>query len=178
MLVGEAPGVEEDEKGIPFVGRAGKVLEELLSEARLNSERNAFITNIVRCRPPNYRNPEKNRKPEEDEIAFCRSYLCDQLKGIRPTVVVAMGESAAQAILSTTESITSIRGNPKWWGPYIALPTFHPAYPLRGGGGGAMKVLRADFRTIRRLLTRELVPEPEAKAEFWCSDGFAAVREV
>lgn len=132
----------------------------------------------MRCRPPNYRNPEKNRKPEEDEIAFCRSYLCDQLKGIRPTVVVAMGESAAQAILSTTESITSIRGNPKWWGPYIVLPTFHPAYPLHGGGAGAMEDLREDFRTIPRLLTRELVPEPGAKAEFWCSEGFAAVRGV
>jgi uracil-DNA glycosylase family 4 len=177
VLVGEAPGVKEDETGLPFVGRAGEVLEELLPEAGLNSERDAFITNIVRCRPPDYRNPEKNRKPEEDEIAFCRSYLCDQLKEIRPTVVVAMGGPAAQAILSTTEPITSIRGNPKWWGPYIMLPTFHPAYPRHGGGRGAMEILRADFRTIPRLLRKELVPEPEAKAEFWCSESFAAAFE-
>jgi uracil-DNA glycosylase family 4 len=132
----------------------------------------------VRCRPPDYRDPERNRNPEEDEIALCRSYLCDQLKVIRPTVVVAMGSPAAQAILSTTESITSIRGNPKWWGPYIVLPTFHPAYPLHGGGSGAMEVLRADFRTISRLLRRELVPELEAKAQFWCSEGFAAASRV
>jgi uracil-DNA glycosylase len=166
VLVGEAPGVEEDERGLPFVGRAGKVLEGRLLEAGLNSERSAFITNIVRCRP-HYRNLEKNRKPKKDELAFYRSYLCDELKWIRPTVVVAMA----------SPTITSIRGNPKWWGPY-RLPTFHPAYPLRGGGSGAMEVLRADFRTIPRLLTRELAPEPEAKAEFWCSESFAAARGV
>jgi uracil-DNA glycosylase family 4 len=156
MLVGEGPGAKEDETGLPFVGDAGDVLDELLAEANLTRE-DVFITNTVKCRPPG------NRDPRKDEKDFCRRYLREQLNTIKPRIVVAVGTISAHFILPTTASMASLHGIPVRWGPYIVLPTYHPVARVR------REVLRAAFRTIPGLLSGEIVPgaEAEFRADIW-----------
>jgi uracil-DNA glycosylase len=156
MLIGEAPGAKEDRTGLPFVGDAGDILEELLAEASLTRE-GVFITNTVKCRPP------RNRDPKEDEKDFCRRYLREQLNAIKPRIVVAVGIVSARSILSTTASMASLHGIPVKWGPYTVLPTYHPVARVR------REVLREAFRAIPGLLRGEIVPEAEAefRAAIW-----------
>ncbi len=124
MFVGEAPGAEEDQQGLPFVGAAGQLLNNLLSKLGLRREE-VYIANILKSRPSN------NRDPEPDEIAACLPFLEQQIKAIRPRVIVTLGRIAAHALLGTKEPLTRLRGH---WQRYLdirVMPTFHPSYLLR-----------------------------------------------
>jgi DNA polymerase len=124
FVIGEGPGKNEDEEGLPFVGKAGQLLTELFKESGISRE-NLFITNIVKCRPPN------NRVPEEKEMNSCSSYLMEQISIINPKVILTLGASSSNFVLSSNEKISRIRGNPVSYGDISVLPTFHPSYLLR-----------------------------------------------
>lgn len=124
MFVGEAPGREEDEQGIPFVGAAGHLLTKIIEAMGTNREK-VYVVNTVKCRPPN------NRNPEPDEIAACRPFFEEQIRLVKPRVIVTLGTFAAQAVLETAEPISQLRG--RWHVAHGArvMPTFHPAFLLR-----------------------------------------------
>lgn len=126
LLIGEAPGANEDLKGEPFVGRAGMLLNEMLKSIGLKRE-NVYIANILKCRPPN------NRDPLPVEVKTCTSYLLQQIDLIKPKLIVAVGRIAAQFLLNTTESMSHLRGGSYKFGPNDTplLVTYHPAYLLR-----------------------------------------------
>jgi DNA polymerase len=124
MFVGEAPGEEEDRQGIPFVGRAGQLLTKMIVAMGLSRE-SVYIANIVKCRPPN------NRNPEPDEISACLPFLQQQIQAIGPKIVCALGTFSAQTLLSTREPISALRGRFHPLGNLKVMPTFHPAYLLR-----------------------------------------------
>ena len=124
VFVGEGPGHDEDVQGLPFVGRAGKLLTQMIEAMGLTREQ-VYICNVVKCRPP------ENRKPEDDEVATCSPYLYRQLDVIAPKAIVCLGATAAQALLKTKDSISRFRGN---WFEYRntkLMVTYHPAYLLR-----------------------------------------------
>ena len=120
MFIGEAPGRNEDLKGEPFVGAAGHKLDALLSEAGLTRDE-VFIANILKCRPP------QNRDPRPEEIEVCTPYLRDQLRAVWPDVIVTLGKYATQFVLHTDRGITGLRGKLYRAGHFIVLPIFHPA---------------------------------------------------
>jgi uracil-DNA glycosylase family 4 len=124
VFVGEAPGAEEDASGRPFVGRAGQLLDKIISAIGMRREE-CYIANVVKCRPP------QNRTPEPDEVATCEQFLFRQLAFIRPRVIVALGAPALQCLLRTKEPITKARGQWREWNGIKVMPTFHPAYLLR-----------------------------------------------
>lgn len=124
MFVGEGPGAEEDARGEPFVGRAGKKLDEMIGAIGL-SRAEVYIANIVKCRPP------KNRDPEKDEIETCFPFLIRQIEAIAPKVIVALGSPAAKTLLGTRTGITRLRGHWHDFHGIPVMPTFHPAYLLR-----------------------------------------------
>jgi len=145
MFVGEAPGREEDLRGEPFVGRSGRLLDRLLAE-ELGIDRSAvYIANVVKCRPPD------NRDPRPDEIAACRPYLAAQVDLIAPKVVVTLGNFATRLLLETDRGITSVRGAAYPMGDVLCVPTFHPAAALRGGGV-VLAQMRADFVRAKQLI--------------------------
>ena len=125
LLVGEAPGADEDRLGEPFVGQAGRLLDNMLAALSLSRGRNVYIANVIKCRPPG------NRNPEPDEVATCRPYLLRQIALIRPKVIVAMGRFAAQTLLETGASISSLRGKVHRYAGVPLIVTYHPAYLLR-----------------------------------------------
>ena len=125
MLVGEAPGAEEDRLGEPFVGQAGKLLDNMLAAIGLQRGENVFIGNVLKCRPPGDRNPEP------DEVAACTPYLLRQIALIQPKLIVAMGRFAAQTLLDTGASIASLRGSVHRYAGVPLVVTYHPAYLLR-----------------------------------------------
>ena len=124
MFVGEAPGADEDKQGVPFVGAAGQLLNNMLSKLGLRREE-VYIANILKSRPPG------NRDPEPDEIAACLPFLDKQIKAIRPRVIVILGRIAAHALLGTKEPITRLRGHWQRYHDIRVMPTFHPSYLLR-----------------------------------------------
>jgi DNA polymerase len=125
-FVGEAPGADEDESGIPFVGKAGQLLDKMIAAMGLDAERDVYVCNIIKCRPPG------NRRPSSDEIATCIPYLHEQLANVSPKVIVAMGNTSAQALLDTKLGITRLRGQFKLYrGKTLLMPTYHPSYLLR-----------------------------------------------
>lgn len=124
MFIGEAPGAEEDLQGRPFVGAAGQVLNNLLNKLGLPREE-VYITNVVKSRPP------ENRDPEPDEIAACLPYLKMQIAAIRPRVIVTLGKIATQALLGVKEPLTRLRGQWRRYDHIRVMPTFHPSYLLR-----------------------------------------------
>jgi DNA polymerase len=138
LFVGEGPGAEEDKQGLPFVGRSGQLLDRLLLEEMGLTRDRCYIANVVKCRPPN------NRDPLPDEIAACNPWLDAQLEFIRPKVVVTLGNFATKTILGTTQGITSVRGNVYPYRDGVLIPTFHPAAVLRGGAEPMTK-MRADL---------------------------------
>jgi DNA polymerase len=125
MLIGEAPGAEEDRLGDPFVGQAGKLLDNMLSAIGLSRRRNVYIANVLKCRPPG------NRNPEPEEVAKCSPFLLKQIELIQPKLVVAMGRFAAQTLLATDASIASLRGRVHQYAGRPLIVTYHPAYLLR-----------------------------------------------
>jgi DNA polymerase len=125
LLVGEAPGAEEDRIGEPFVGQAGKLLDNMLASLGLARDKNVYIANVLKCRPPG------NRNPEPSEVATCSPYLRRQIELLQPKLIVAMGRFAVQTLLNTDATIGSLRGKVH---QYLGVPlvvTYHPAYLLR-----------------------------------------------
>lgn len=125
VFVGEGPGADEDAQGLPFVGRAGQLLDKMIVAMGLDPERDVYVCNIVKCRPPG------NRRPEADEMAACFPYLDEQLANVKPKVMVAMGGTAATALFDTKLGITRLRGQWKLYKGIPTMPTFHPSYLLR-----------------------------------------------
>jgi uracil-DNA glycosylase len=124
MFVGEAPGADEDQQGVPFVGAAGRLLNNLLAKLGLRREE-VYIANILKSRPPG------NRDPEPDEIAACLPFLEKQIRAIRPRVIVTLGRIATHALLGTKEPLTRLRGHWQRYHDIRVMPTFHPSYLLR-----------------------------------------------
>jgi DNA polymerase len=148
MIVGEGPGRDEDLQGHPFVGRSGQLLNRLLLE-ELGLERSqVYVGNSVKCRPPG------NRDPLPDEIAACRPWLDAQLELVKPKVLLTLGNFATKLMLNRTEGIRTLRGR-MYPGPSgtVVVPTYHPAYVLRGGGE-PMAEMRADLVRAKEALTR------------------------
>jgi uracil-DNA glycosylase len=144
VVVGEAPGQEEDRTGRPFVGRAGRLLDLLLMSAGFPRER-VYICNVLKCRPPN------NRNPQADEVSACTtSYLHGQLEAISPRVLLAVGKFAAQALLSSEESISRLRGTVHTYRDTPLIVTYHPAYLLRSPQ--MTRVAWQDFQLLRKVL--------------------------
>jgi DNA polymerase len=159
MFVGEAPGAEEDRQGLPFVGRAGGLLNELLVEIGLSRE-DVFICNVLKSRPPD------NRDPMPAEIAACEPYLWDQVRLIQPRVVCTLGNFATKLLTGSPTGITKVRGTPQTHElggrTVFLLPLFHPAAALRTPA--VKETLRGDFATIPALLA-EALPTPLPGAE-------------
>ena len=145
MFIGEGPGAEEDRRGLPFVGRSGQLLDRLLSQ-ELGLDRSAcYITNVVKCRPP------ENRDPKADEIAACLPFLEHQLDSVDPKVVVTLGNFASKLMLGTDVGITRLRGQSYEYSGRHLVPTFHPAAALRGGGD-VLACIRSDLVRAKRLM--------------------------
>ena len=125
LFVGEAPGAEEDARGEPFVGQAGRLLDNMLAALGMSRERNVYIANVLKCRPPN------NRTPEPLEVESCRPYLERQVTLIAPRLIVALGRSAASLLLETDATIASLRGRVHRYRGIPLVVTYHPAYLLR-----------------------------------------------
>jgi uracil-DNA glycosylase len=145
MFVGEGPGAEEDKQGLPFVGRSGQLLDRLIVEELGVTRERVYIANVVKCRPPN------NRDPELDEIEACSGFLERQLDLVDPAVVVTLGKFAGQLLLGTKEGITKIRGRAYPYRNSVLIPTLHPAYALRGGGE-PLAHMRADLVRAKQAL--------------------------
>ena len=125
FLVGEAPGAEEDRLGEPFVGQAGRLLDNMLAAIGLRRGDNVYIANVLKCRPPG------NRNPEPGEVAKCTPHLVKQIELIEPKLIVAMGRFAAQTLLGTDATIASLRGRVHRYAGVPLIVTYHPAYLLR-----------------------------------------------
>lgn len=143
MIVGEAPGKNEDLQGRPFVGAAGKFLDELLGVAGIRRE-DVFIANVLKCRPPS------NRNPRPDEIEACAPFLREQTKAIDPIVIVTLGNFATQFILRTQTGITHLRGTIQQAGRFTVMPVFHPAAAIYDRS--KRDVLLSDFEQIGALV--------------------------
>ncbi|MBI4445196.1 MAG: uracil-DNA glycosylase [Acidobacteria bacterium] len=143
MFVGEAPGADEDAQGLPFVGRAGQLLTRIIEAIDLKREQ-VYIANVLKCRPPN------NRDPAPDEIEMCRPFLLKQIESIGPKIIVALGKHAAQTLLGTPRPISSLRGKFTPFGNQLLLPTFHPSYLLRNPS--AKREVWEDMKKVRDKL--------------------------
>jgi uracil-DNA glycosylase family 4 len=150
MFIGEAPGAEEDEQGLAFVGRAGRLLTDIIEKGLKMKRSDVWIGNILKCRPP------QNRNPETDEILTCQPFLEAQIRAIHPKVIVALGKFSAHWLLKTAVPITRLRGQLGEWEGIPAMPTYHPAYLLRNPRG--KKDLWEDMKVVLQLLGR---PVPE-----------------
>jgi uracil-DNA glycosylase len=142
VFVGEAPGHDEDLKGIPFVGRAGQLLDQLLAGVGLD-RRHVYICNVLKCRPPG------NRDPEPAEAAMCKPYLMTQLSLIAPSILVCLGRHAASALLEMDAPMKDLRGRIFPWNGKQVLVTYHPAYYLRNSSQTVLG--EQDFQLLRRL---------------------------
>lgn len=148
LLVGEAPGAEEDRQGLPFVGRAGALLDQMLAAIGLDVERDVYVTNTLKCRPPG------NRNPEPQETRQCRPFFERQIALLEPRLIVALGRFAAQAVLQTDASIASLRGRLHRLGEgsheTLCIVTYHPAYLLRNPADKALAW--RDWALVRKTL--------------------------
>ena len=157
MIIGEAPGADEDASGRPFVGKAGQLLSRMLAAIGLARE-DVYIGNVLKCRPPG------NRPPAPEEVAACRPYVEEQIRLLQPELLLLLGNHAAQAVLQTDRGITSIRGElHQTPGGWPALPTFHPAYLLRNPA--AKRDAWADLQLAARTLGLALARRPEPESE-------------
>ena len=156
MFIGEGPGYHEDKQGEPFVGAAGQLLNQLLSEIEIPRS-DVYINNVILCRPPG------NRDPLPDELDACKPWLDERIEIIDPAVVVTLGNWATRYILGRQVSISRVRGQRFPWAGRTVIPTFHPAAVLHGGGQASdqMTALRADFREIRAALAERPAPVEE-----------------
>jgi uracil-DNA glycosylase family 4 len=146
MFVGEAPGADEDVQGEPFVGRAGQLLTKIIEAIGLKRE-DVYIANVIKCRPP------QNRNPEQDEVDTCEPFLFQQIDVIKPKVVVALGTFAARALLRTLDPISRLRGRVYDYRGAKLVPTFHPAYLLRNPA--SKREVWEDMKLVQKLLKSE-----------------------
>jgi uracil-DNA glycosylase family 4 len=144
MFVGEAPGADEDEQGLAFVGRAGQLLTDIIEKGMKMSRADVYIANILKSRPPG------NRNPEPDEVLACAPFLDKQIAAIRPAVIVGLGKFAAHWLLKTQEPITRLRGKVGTYNGIPVMPTYHPAYLLRNPS--AKKEVWEDVKTVLQML--------------------------
>lgn len=148
MLIGEAPGYYEDQKGVPFVGKAGQLLDKIFASVGLSRGKDVYICNTIKCRPP------QNRDPLPEEKLACREYLDAQIEILKPRIILLCGRVAVNSILGTTQGITKIRG--RWFeGPNFSkmMPIFHPSYLLRNDSrekGGPKWLMWQDIQEIKR----------------------------
>lgn len=147
VFVGEGPGADEDEQGIPFVGRAGQLLTQMIDNTASRegisiSRDDVYICNVVKCRPP------ENRTPQPDEMQTCGQFLYRQLMTIQPKAICALGSTAMKALLSTKEGITKARGKWHKWKDIPVMPTYHPSYLLRQYNQEAKREAWQDLKTI------------------------------
>ena len=145
LIIGEAPGADEDRQGEPFVGRAGQLLNAMLAAIGLQRE-HVYIANILKCRPPG------NRDPKADEVNACQGFLRRQVAAIRPRLILAVGRVSAQALLESGEPIGRLRGRLHRYGDTPVLATYHPAYLLRSPG--QKRKAWDDLKQVRRILER------------------------
>jgi uracil-DNA glycosylase len=143
MFVGEAPGADEDLKGEPFVGRAGQLLTKIIEAIGL-ARTDVYIANVIKCRPP------QNRNPEQDEVDTCEPFLFRQIDVIEPKVIVALGTFAARALLRTLDPISRLRGRVFEYRGAKLIPTFHPAYLLRNPA--SKREVWEDMKLVRSIL--------------------------
>jgi len=146
MFVGEAPGRDEDKQGIPFVGRAGQLLTKIIEAIDLQRD-DVYIANVIKCRPPN------NRNPELDEIQTCQPFLFAQIDAVHPKVIVALGACAVRTLLQSEDAISRLRGRVFDYRGVKLVPTFHPAYLLRNPG--KKRDVWEDMKTVRSILREE-----------------------
>ncbi|MFH1092730.1 MAG: uracil-DNA glycosylase [Candidatus Omnitrophota bacterium] len=146
MFVGEAPGREEDLAGIPFVGAAGQLLTKIIKAMKLERS-DVFITNVLRCRPP------ENRNPLPEEVVCCRPYLLELVKIIKPKIICTLGKFAAHAMLNVTRPISRLRGNFYDFEGIKLMPTYHPAYLLRNPQD--KKLVWDDMKRIMKYLKED-----------------------
>jgi DNA polymerase len=149
VIIGEGPGQNEDEQGLPFVGRSGQLLEKILASVNLSTEKEVYICNVVRCRPP------ENRVPTPAEIAACKPYLLEQIRLVDPKIILLTGATAVRALTGKKDGITKIRGTWIEWEGRWCMPIFHPAYLLRNQSrevGSPKWLMWQDMQTVRHKL--------------------------
>jgi uracil-DNA glycosylase len=156
MFVGEAPGFYEDQKGEPFVGAAGKLLNDLLQSAGLSREE-IYIANVIKCRPPN------NRDPEADEVETCKPFLMQQIQMIRPKLVCTLGNWATQTLLERKVGITKVKAQAFYMKDFVLFPLLHPAAALHQGG--LLEPLKEDFKKLKEFLDRHTKPAEPTDTE-------------
>ncbi len=148
MFVGEGPGADEDARGEPFVGRAGQLLTDIIERGMGLKRADVYICNVIKCRPPD------NRNPEPDEVAACEPFLMRQIDLVRPRAIVALGTFAVQALLKVKTPISRLRGNWQEVRGVKLMPTFHPAYLLRSPG--EKRLVWQDIQEVMKLLGLEI----------------------
>ena len=149
MIIGEAPGQNEDETGLPFVGKAGQLLEKILASVKLDSEQDVYICNINKCRPPG------NRVPTAEEVAACKPYLLEQIRLVDPKIILLTGATAVKGLIGEKRGITKIRGTWIEWEGRLCMPILHPAYLLRNPSreqGGPKWLMWQDIQAVRAKL--------------------------
>lgn len=149
MFVGEAPGFNEDQRGEPFVGAAGKLLNDLLASAGLSRDL-IYIANVIKCRPPN------NRDPEPDEVETCKPFLIQQIQTIKPKLVCTLGNWATQTLLERKVGITKVKAQAFYMKDFVIFPLLHPAAALHQGN--LMDTLKADFKKLKDFLDKHSTP--------------------
>jgi uracil-DNA glycosylase family 4 len=155
MFVGEAPGFHEDQKGEPFVGAAGKLLNDLLASAGLSRDQ-IYIANVIKCRPPN------NRDPEPDEVDACKPFLMKQIQLIRPKLVCTLGNWATQTLLERKVGITKVKAQAFYMKDFVIFPLLHPAAALHQGN--LLEPLKEDFKKLKDFLDRYSRPAESASS--------------
>ncbi len=149
MFVGEAPGADEDAQGRPFVGRAGQLLTRIIEAMKFKREE-VFITNVVKCRPP------QNRTPLREEVETCRDYLLRQIDAISPGVIVSLGKVATDFFVSSGAGMSALRGSFHYFGRILVMPTFHPSYVLRNEGNKNIKrLVWQDMQKVMAVLGKK-----------------------
>jgi len=148
MFVGEGPGAEEDARGEPFVGRAGQLLTDIIERGMGMSRAEVYICNVVKCRPP------ENRNPEPDEVVACEPFLFRQIDLVRPQVIVGLGTFAVQSLLKVKTPISRLRGTWQQVRGIRMMPTFHPAYLLRNPA--EKRTVWADIQEVMKMLGRPI----------------------
>lgn len=149
MFIGEGPGRDEDLQGEPFVGRAGQLLTDIIVKGMALSRKEVYIANVVKCRPP------ENRNPEPDEVESCEPFLKKQIEIVNPRIIVGLGKFAVQTLLRTKEPITRLRGNWRDYHGIKFMPTLHPAYLLRNPGD--KKLVWEDIKKVLKEIKQHSV---------------------